>query len=52
MNDIFVNPFCPHVMDFCILHKSVFVILYNIPYCKTQKVVISYRHKEVIPMYT
>ena len=44
--------FCPQCTDFCILHKFILFTLYNITYCKMQKTVISYRHEEVIPMYT
>ena len=31
--------------NFLDLHKSGLCILYNIAYCKTQKNVLSYRHK-------
>ena len=37
-------------MEICILHKYVFVILDNIPYWKIKIIVISYKHKEVIPI--
>ena len=41
----------PRNHSFCVVHKLIFVILYNIDSCKTEIYVISYRHKEVIPMY-
>ena len=41
----------PQSMDFCDVHKLIFVILYSIDSCKTEIYVISYKHKEVIPMY-
>jgi len=35
---------------FCMLYKFILFTLYNIPTCKMQKFMLSYRHKEVIPM--
>ena len=36
------------IHNFIVLHKFFLFILYNIPYCKTQKVVLSYSHKEKV----
>ena len=39
------------LLIFSLLQQMRMVILYNIPACKIEKSVLSYRHKEVIPMY-
>lgn len=35
-----------NVTMFCDLHKMNLFTLYNIPYCKVDKYMIHYRHKE------
>jgi hypothetical protein len=32
------------------LHRNEFIFLENLPSCKEEKTMLSYRHKEVIPM--
>ena len=38
-------------VDFSLLQQKLICNLYNFPTCKMTFSVISYRHKEVIPMY-
>jgi hypothetical protein len=43
-----VNAFSVIIHNFSDLHKFFLCILYNIPYCKTKKVVLSYSYKEKV----
>ena len=38
-------------MVFCVLNTSFWFNLWNIPSCKNRAPVLSYKYKEVIPMY-
>ena len=46
-----VNSCLVNMHQICDMHEWKWCNLYNIPYCFFGHTVLSYRHKEVIPMY-